>query len=70
MKTFEEWWKESENRESEPSPAIEPIIKNIKKLCKKAFEAGQEYEKEKIKPVEIHGIKFPKSSNLDSSTLK
>lgn len=47
MKNFEEYWKESEGQQVESSPQVEALIKNIKKLCKKAFEAGQKYEKEK-----------------------
>ena len=48
MKNFEEWWKESEGPpNADPSLGALAVMNNIKKLCKKAFEAGQEYEKEK-----------------------
>lgn len=44
-KNFEEWWKESKGEQEESSPQVEALIKNIKKLCQQAFEAGQKCKK-------------------------
>ena len=57
---FEKWWKESEGPrplKSDLSLNTLAVVELAKKLCRQAFEAGREYEKQKNNPVEIDGIK-------------
>ena len=47
---FEEWWKESEGPrplKSDLSLNTLAVVELAKKLCRQAFEAGREYEKQK-----------------------
>jgi len=59
MKNFEKWWEESDGRQCAADFSLKTlaVLDLTKKLCRKAFEAGQEYEKQKVNPVEIDGIK-------------
>ena len=66
---FEEWWKESEGPtplKSDLSLNTLAVVELAKKLCRQAFEAGREYEKQKNNPVEIDGIKKKKCGTIES----
>ena len=68
MKNFEKWWEEADGRRSAADFSLKTleVLDLTKKLCQQAFEAGQEYEKQKINPVEIDGIKKEKCGTIES----